>query len=68
MKKNCPNIIAKNKNNKENLSLNNEEIKNKEIDKNNENIINENNIVTNEINNNCSIFDLHYKTFLDIIK
>ena len=26
------------------------------------------NEITNEINNKCSIFDLHYKTFLDIIK
>lgn len=79
MKKDCPNIISKIKSNDENILENKEEKQvlkenNKEIN-DNKNIsngqdkINGENKENNEMNNqNCSIFDLNYKTFLDIIK
>ena len=80
MKKDCPNIISKIKNSSEIALLKNKEEKQvlKENDKeinNTKNIhiekekINEENKEFNEMNNqNYSMFDLNYKTFLDIIK
>ena len=80
MKKDCPNIISKIKNSSEIALLKNKEEKQvlKENDKeinNTKNIhiekekIDEENKEFNEMNNqNYSMFDLNYKTFLDIIK
>ena len=79
MKKDCPNIISKINSNKDNIFLSNKEEeqtltnKQKEIDKNNdmnvENKINENKNQNNkDIEKKCSIFDLNYKTFLNIIQ
>ena len=79
MKKDCPNIISKINSNKDNIFLSNKEEektltnKQKEIDKNNDmngdNKINENKNQNNkDIEKKCSIFDLNYKTFLNIIQ
>ena len=79
MKKECPNIISKINSNKDNIFLSNKEEeqtltnKQKEIDKNNDmngdNKINENKNQNNkDIEKKCSIFDLNYKTFLNIIQ
>ena len=79
MKKDCPNIISKINSNKDNIFLSNKEEektltnKQKEIDKNNDmngdNKINENKNQNNkDFEKKCSIFDLNYKTFLNIIQ
>ena len=70
MKKDCLNIISKNKNNNKDVSLLNNDDKNKNII-NEENKINKENKLENNNNNiehQYSIFDLNYKTFLDFIK
>ena len=79
MKKDCPNIISKiksnneiapeNKEEKQVLKENNKEINDNKNIPNEQDKINRENKEYNEINiQNCSIFDLNYKTFLDIIK
>ena len=70
MKKDCLNIISKNKNNNKDVSLLNNDDKNKNII-NEENKINKENKLENtndNIEHQYSIFDLNYKTFLDFIK
>ena len=79
MKKDCPNIISKiksnneiapeNKEEKQVLKENNKEINDNKNIPNEQDKINRENKEYNEINiQNCSIFDLNYNTFLDIIK